>query len=303
MKMNKILIGTLAVLAMVIVPLAAVSKDDKKSDTVTLTSDNLIILNSEVNGESTGEVLTKATELDKKLAGRFGKDHKTPIYLYLNTPGGSIQSGLELIEGLNGLGRPIITITAFAASMGFQIVQSMPGDRLILKSGVLMSHHARGQMQGEFGGSVRTQMENRQQLWLDRVRELDEQTVKRTNGKQTYKSYTEEYDHELWDNGSKSVTEGYADRVITVKCDNSLAGTSTHQAEFLGIPISYQLSNCPINSAPSGISIGSIPAVDPLVISTSVNSPVANLQYEKHVKEQFLSYFETKMTTPLPMVY
>jgi len=291
MKKNKYLLGSLAVLAIVLVPLAALSKDNKNSDTINLTSDNLIVLNSEVDGESTTQVLAKATELDKKLSGRFGNDHKTPIYLYLNSPGGSIQSGLEMIEGLNGLGRPIITITAFSASMAFQIVQGMPGERLILKSGVLMSHHAKGEEQGEFGGSVRTQMENRQQLWLDRIRELDEQTVKRTNGKQTYKSYTEEYDHELWDNGAKSVAEGYADRVVTVKCDKSLSGTTGHQADFFGIPITYQLSNCPINSSPSGVSVGVIPPA------------IATVQYEKKIKDQFLSSFESKMTTPLPMAY
>ncbi|CAM6004799.1 unnamed protein product, partial [Sphagnum balticum] len=94
--------------------------------------------------------------------------------------GGGIQSGLEMTEALNGLGCPVDTVTLFAASMGWQIAQSL-GERLILKNGVMMSHHATGEAQGEFGGSIRTQMENRQQLWIDRVRELDEQTVRRTN--------------------------------------------------------------------------------------------------------------------------
>jgi ATP-dependent protease ClpP protease subunit len=48
-----------------------------------------------------------------------------PIYLFLNTPGGSIQTGLEIIESLKGLDRPVSTVTLFAASMGFQIAQNL----------------------------------------------------------------------------------------------------------------------------------------------------------------------------------
>lgn len=307
--MNKFLLFLALVIGLILVQPRAYPKDP--GDSVTLSSDNVIIFNQEVDGSSVGAAIQKATELDEKLThkgilGKFGKeDHTTPIYLFLNTPGGSIQSGLELTEALKGLGRPIHTITAFAASMGFQIVQNM-NDRLILKSGVLMSHHAVGQFQGEFGGSVRTQSENRTQLWLDRVRELDEQTVARTNGKQTYKSYTEQYDHEMWDTGSKSVAQGYADRIVTVKCDKSLSGTTAHTADFLGMVINYELSNCPLNSAPMNVGIGKSPETpSPLITLLGPNIPMApgpTPEYVKRVAEEFKADFHQKMITPLPLV-
>ena len=102
-----------------------------------------------------------------------------PIYLFLNTPGGSIQAGLELIEGLNGINRPIHTVTLFAASMGWQLVQHL-GTRYVLKYGVLMSHKARGQFSGEFGGGA-SQMDARYGLWLKRVHIME--TLQYTRGK------------------------------------------------------------------------------------------------------------------------
>lgn len=303
--MNKFLFGVMLVTGLILVQPSAYTKDS--SDSIKLTSDNLIIFNQEVDGSSVGAAIQKAYELDEKLThkSKFGKeDHTTPLYLFLNTPGGSIQSGLELTEALKGLGRPVHTITAFAASMGFQIVQNM-NDRLILKNGVLMSHHAVGQFQGEFGGSVRTQIENRSQLWLDRVRELDEQTVSRTGGKQTYKSYTEEYDHEMWDTGTKSVKEGYADRIVTVKCDKTLSGTTAHTADFLGMTINYELSNCPLNSAPMNVGMGKSPETpSPLVTLLGPNAaqPAPTAEYVKRVTSEFMSDFHQKMITPLPLV-
>ena len=201
--------------------------------------------------------------------------------MFLNTPGGSIQSGLEMIEALQGIGRPINSITLFAASMGFQIAQNLD-DRLILKNGVLMSHHAAGGFEGSFGGIRPNQVDSRYQLWLDRVKELDEQTVRRTNGKQTYESYTKEYDHEVWLTGSKSVEEGYADRIVKVKCDSSLSGVTTKHASFMGLDIAYDLDNCPINTSPMNIRVNAL------------DGKTLTKELETKVKDEFTGQFENK---------
>jgi ATP-dependent protease ClpP protease subunit len=212
------------------------------------------------------------------------------LYLFLNTPGGSIQAGLELNEALNGIGRPVDTITLFAASMGFQIAQNL-GERLILKNGILMSHRAAGGFEGSFGGQQPSQMDSRYQFWLDRIRELDEQTVKRTNGKQTYASYIKEYANEMWLTGTKAVSEGYADRVVKIKCDSSLSGSTSHNASLMGFQVLYDLDNCPINTSPLNVRIG--------------NKEGKNLtpEIEKEIREKFLSQFENKQRQVLPMVF
>ena len=289
--MNKLIAGLLVILTLALVPKMSVSKDNSP-ETTTLSKSNTLILNSVVEGESVSEIIAKAKELDNTLNSGKGKiiknnDH---LYLFLNTPGGSIQAGLELIEALKGIGRPIDTVTLFAASMGFQIAQGL-NDRLILKNGVLMSHHAAGEFGGSFGGVHPSQVDSRYALWLDRVKELDEQTVSRTNGKQTYESYTKQYDHEMWLTGTKSVEQGYADRVVLVKCDTTLAGVSTKHVSFMGLDIQYDLDNCPINTSPMNIRIG---APDGKSLTTEIMN---------EVKAKFLSHFENKESQVLPMVF
>lgn len=255
---KKFIAGLVAFALMATYPLSALSSQASKTpESVVLTSGNVVVLRSEVNGESAAEVIAKVRQLDAALSGikEAGFRQKRPIYLFLNTPGGSIQSGDEIIEAINGLGRPVHTITLFAASMGFALAQSL-GDRLILKSGVLMSHHARGEFQGEFGGPQGSQVDNRYQLWLDRIKEFDELTVKRSSGKQTYETYTKQYDHEMWLTGTKAVEQGYADKVVTVKCDSSLNGVTTQHASFMGIDIAYDLDNCPLNTNPMNVRVG-----------------------------------------------
>jgi ATP-dependent protease ClpP protease subunit len=288
---TKLFVG-LAVLAIcALFPLSSLSKSDD-SNSVTLSASNLVVLNGEVNGENVAGVISKAKELcnaaNSGVAKKVGLGKETRLKLWLYTPGGSIQYGLELTEALNGLGCPVDTVTLFAASMGWQIAQNL-GERLILKNGVMMSHHATGQETGEFGGSVRTQMENRQQLWLDRVKELDEQTVKRTNGKQTYESYTKEYDHEMWLTGTKSVAEGYSDRVVSIRCDSSLSGVDTHTISFMGVPIMYDLDKCPINTSPMNVRIGGDGKLTP---------EMSNL-----IKEKFLFDYSNRAKQVIPMYW
>lgn len=224
---------------------------------VTLSKKNTLVLNSEVTAESIGALIQKArtldAALDSELSSKLGGEKK-PLYLYVYTPGGDIDAGFELIDTLNGLGRPVHTVTRFAASMGFQIVENL-GDRYIVKNGIMMSHRAAGQMSGFFGGRSPSQMENRQSLWLRRINEMDNQTVKRTNGKQTLASYQEAYADELWRTGSESVVEGYSDSVAAVKCDDTLNGTTKHSMNFLGIiTINYELDDCPLNNSPMNVS-------------------------------------------------
>ncbi len=285
-KMNKILLGLLIVTTVVAVPGALASKG-KENQTITLTSENTLVLNSEVNGDSVGALIVKARELDAALGDNLVTANK-PLYLYLNTPGGSVQSGLELIEALKGLKRPVHTVTAFAASMGFQIVENL-SNRYVLESGIMMSHRAAGEFSGSFGGTTPSQLDQRVRIFTQITKELDEQTVKRTNGKQTLESYQKSYNSELWMTGRESINRGYSDSMVLVKCDKSLAGTTTHHLEFLGADISYDLDNCPINTAPLNVKVGS---------STGVSK-----EYLEHIKHQFLSGYELKMTTALPMMF
>lgn len=257
MKTSKL--AVLLIVAAMLVPLNSPSANDESDNRVVieLTDKNTISLNDEVNGQTVAKVVEEARKLDVELTKiqRIMGEKPKPIYLFLNTPGGSIQAGLELIEQLQAIKRPVNTITLFAASMGFQIAQAL-GERYVLNNGVLMSHRAYGGFEGEFGGQAPSQIDSRYALWMSRLNEMDQQTVKRSSGKQTLESYQKAYASELWRTGTQSVTEGYADKTAKVSCGKSLSGYTNHETTVLGsISVTYDLSKCPMSTEPINIKV------------------------------------------------
>lgn len=220
--------------------------NEKSTREIILTDDNLVTLRDSFNDSSVSEVIQRIKALDAKLSSGY------PIYLFLDTPGGSIQKGLELMEFVKGLNRPVHTITLFAASMGFQTVQGL-GERYVLYHSALMSHKARGSFSGEFGGGL-SQLDARFAFWLKRIDQLDRQTVSRTKGKQTLESYRRSYDNELWLTGEEAVAAGYADEVVSVKCDSTVNGTEQSEIDLMFFSVTVTFSKCPVNTAPLAVS-------------------------------------------------
>lgn len=212
-----------------------------------LTKDNTLVLNSAFNGKSVSTLIGQAKKLNADLKSGY------PIYLFLDTPGGEIQAGIELVEYLNGINRPVHTVTLFAASMGWQLLQHL-GTRYVLKYGVLMSHKARGGFSGEFGGGG-SQIDSRYGLWLRRLNMMDQQTVNKTNGKKTLKQYQSDYDNELWLNGPEAVKHGYADEVATIKCGASLNGIRFKKVRYRGFKLKVGFDKCPITTYPLSVEI------------------------------------------------
>jgi ATP-dependent Clp protease, protease subunit len=279
LKTKQIILGIIAVVAIVAFPLVSAGKSESK-DNITLNESNLVSLRGEVTDESVAAVIQQLRKLDEMHTDK-------PIYLFLYTPGGDIQAGLELIEAVHGLHRHVDTITMAAISMGFQIAQGL-NERLALKSGLFMSHRAAGGFEGYFGGESPSQLDKRYSFWLQRIKELDEQTVARTKGKQTIETYRKNYSNEMWLSGQQAVEQGYADRVVTVRCDRSLDGTTDHTAQFLGMSFTYQLSKCPlitaaINAQPNQSSDEKT-KLDPRIVEKVKNEFLNSFDIEKNIR-------------------
>lgn len=209
------------------------------SQTITLTSSNTVSFNNYFEERTVAQAIEKIRKLDSALPS------KDPIYLVINSGGGSIQDGLELINVLQNMQRKVHTITLFSASMGFQTVQGL-GTRYIVDSGILMSHKARGGFYGEFPG----QIDSRYSHWLKRIKRLDTATAKRS--KMSLATYENIIENEYWCEGQSCVSRGFADQVVKVRCDNTLNGKYEDAEKFLfgGMPIEivYSFSNCPLQT-------------------------------------------------------
>lgn len=79
------------------------------------------------------------------------EDNTKPIYLYINSPGGSVIAGLALFDTMKHIKSEIVTINVgLAASMAsFLLAAGEPGKRLALPHSRVMIHQPMGGAQGQ----------------------------------------------------------------------------------------------------------------------------------------------------------
>jgi ATP-dependent Clp protease protease subunit len=79
------------------------------------------------------------------------EDPKKDIYLYINSPGGSVTAGLSIVDAMNHIKPDVVTVcVGMAASMGSIILsQGKKGKRAILPNAEVMIHQPWGGVQGQ----------------------------------------------------------------------------------------------------------------------------------------------------------
>jgi ATP-dependent protease ClpP protease subunit len=216
------------------------SGKDLSVTSINLSERNTVVYRSDVSAISAArlqnEVLKKSRNLPKG----------APLYLVLDTPGGDIMAGNQFIDLAKSLGRPVHTITIFAASMGFNIAQRLD-TRYILPSGTLMAHRAyvagvEGQIPGEFLTAAAT---------LYRlVTKMEKQNAQRLGI--SPEEYTALVKDEYWVDGEDAVRQGAADRLVSLQCDSSLDGSYYETVMTFFGPVTLEWAKCPAVTAPLG---------------------------------------------------
>lgn len=79
------------------------------------------------------------------------EDPKKDIYMYINSPGGSVTAGLSIVDTMNHIKPDVATVcVGIAASMGSVILsQGAKGKRAILPNAEVMIHQPWGGAQGQ----------------------------------------------------------------------------------------------------------------------------------------------------------
>jgi ATP-dependent Clp protease protease subunit len=210
--------------------------NQSKAANIVLTENNSVVFNKQVTGEyiskKTLEVLAKSTKAN-------------PIYLVLDTPGGSVTAGLQFIDSIKSLNVQVHTITLFAASMGYQMVQEL-GRRYITQSGTLMSH--RGAVSG-MSGQIPGELNSRVAFIQSLLDGMSERAAKRLNISK--KDYDAAVVNELWSYGDAAVASNQADEIAKVTCSKELLSGSVTEVELTIFgPVEIVFSKCPLIVAP-----------------------------------------------------
>ncbi len=109
-----------------------------------LLNDRIIMLNEEVNDTSAGLIVAQLLYLESQ-------DPDKDINLYINSPGGSITSGMAIYDTMQFIKCDVSTICiGMAASMGaFLLAAGAKGKRIALPNSEIMIHQPSGGAQGQ----------------------------------------------------------------------------------------------------------------------------------------------------------
>lgn len=219
-----------AILALLFLPVLSQAKS------IELTTHNHCSLQDEVSYETMFELKQC---LAKQVAKR--KFTKYPIYLVIDSPGGDIYEGLRFIEFAKTI-PDLHTVTIFAASMGAEIVQALPGKRYGLDSSITMFHRARGGFSGQFEDG---ELEKRLRLWKAIVRKMEQTAADRIGiSLATYKARVKD---EWWLYSQENVKAKVLDESVKMICSEALqSSVKTKKIETMFGPYEYQVSACPL---------------------------------------------------------
>lgn len=244
---------------------------------VTLEKKDTVVLRGPVTGESVGALMREMSKISRNIA------KTATIYLVLDTPGGSVPDGADFIDFLNSLPQKVTTVTLFAASMGFHIVENNPGERLIVRNGMLMSHRAA--LSG-LGGQFDGELETRYRMMKRQIDMLENNVATRMGLSLT--DYKAKVKDELWVHGFDSVKEKVADAEVLVKCGSSYDGETIDMTlDTMFGPVTVTFDACPLIKTPIAVHLEGIQPNARLYVSAIVNDAFLNKQ--KFVKEWILT--------------
>ncbi len=108
-----------------------------------LLEDRIIFLSDEITDQTANLIISELLYLDSK--------SNEDIYMYINSPGGSVTSGMAIYDTMNYIKSDVRTIcVGIAASMAaFLLSSGTKGKRFALENADVMIHQPLGGMQGQ----------------------------------------------------------------------------------------------------------------------------------------------------------
>jgi ATP-dependent protease ClpP protease subunit len=208
-------------------------------EVIKLGTTNTVVMRGEIDDK-----MAQNTALELLRLSTLRGLNNYPIYLVIDSGGGSIDAGEAFIEVVKTIPN-VHTVTIFAASMASAIVEALPGERLMLDSGVFMFHRARGGVQGQFETG---ELEARLEFYKRFVRRMEARNAKRMG--MSLKYYKSQVKDELWMTSGDSVGIA-ADKVVSLQCSQSLIEKREQMSVSVFIfKIELEFSGCPLLRSP-----------------------------------------------------
>jgi ATP-dependent Clp protease protease subunit len=169
-----------------------------------LLKDRIIMLQGQVEDGMANAIIAQLLFLD-------AQDNTKDIYLYINTPGGSVSAGLAIVDTMNFIKSDVQTIVmGMAASMGTIIASSgQKGKRFMLPNAEYLIHQP-------MGGTGQATQQTDIQIIADSIkktRDRLEKILSENSGKPIEQIHVDcERDH--WMDAKETLDYGFIDEIM-----------------------------------------------------------------------------------------
>lgn len=167
-----------------------------------LLRERIIFLGSEVRDENANAICAQLLLL-------AAEDPDKDIYLYINSPGGSVTAGMAIYDTMQYINNDVATFAmGLAASMGqFLLSAGAPGKRFALPHARILMHQPSGGIGGT-ASDVKIQAE--QMLYIKR--QMAELIAEHTG--RTVEQITADSDRDRWFTAEEALDYGLVDQVV-----------------------------------------------------------------------------------------
>jgi len=168
-----------------------------------LLRERIIFLGSQVDDTSANLIMSQLLFLE-------AEDPEKDIYLYINSPGGSVYAGMAILDTMNHVRPDVCTICmGLAASMGaFLLAAGAKGKRMSLPNARIMIHQPLGGAQGQ---AVDIEIQAREILYIKRS--LNEMLAENTG--KPLEQIEQDTERDFFMSPAEAQQYGLIDRVLT----------------------------------------------------------------------------------------
>ncbi len=180
-----------------------------------LLKERIIFLGAEVKDQNSNAICAQMLLLN-------AEDTDADIYLYINSPGGSVDSGMAIYDTMQYISNDVATVAmGLAASMGqFLVTAGASGKRFALPHARIMMHQPSGGIGGT-ASDIKIQAE--QSLLLKKV--MYELQARHTG--QTVEQIEIDSDRDRWFTAEQAKEYGFIDTVVASAGEVTAATTNS----------------------------------------------------------------------------
>jgi len=177
-----------------------------------LLKNRIIFLGSQVEDTNANAICAQMLLLN-------AEDHEKDIYLYINSPGGSIDAGMAIYDTMQWISNDVATVAmGLAASMGqFLLSAGAKGKRFALPHARILMHQPSGGLGGT-ATDIRIQAEQSLQLKKTMAELIAQQTG------QTVEQIEADSDRDRWFTAEEALAYGFIDHVFERAADIKTGG-------------------------------------------------------------------------------